>query len=57
MKTKGGNVSETEVILMLYLSEQPDGSFKVCKVRDFVDTLKFAKFDADVKKEFGLPTA
>lgn len=57
MKTKGGNVSETEVILMLYLSEQPDGSFKVYKVRDFVDTLKFAKFDADLKKEFGLPTA
>lgn len=57
VKTPGGNINDSEILVLLYVTEQPDGSFKVSKAREFVDTAKFAKFDADVKKEFGLPTA
>lgn len=57
MKTKGGNVNDQELLTLLYIAEQSDGSFKATKCREFVDTLKFTSFGQAVQKELAASSA
>jgi len=50
-KTKGGNVSELEVLNLVYTAEQPDGTTKAIKSREFIDTARMAKFAEALKLE------
>ncbi|THH17545.1 hypothetical protein EUX98_g9107 [Antrodiella citrinella] len=50
-KTKGGNVYDPEVLFFVYTAEQSDGTIKVTKSKEYVDTVRFAKFAEVVKQE------
>lgn len=54
VKTKGGNTSDSTPLNLIYVAEQPDGSYKVYKTREFVDTHKYTAFNEAIKKELGL---
>ncbi|KAH8107230.1 hypothetical protein BXZ70DRAFT_284707 [Cristinia sonorae] len=50
--TKGGvSNRDIEMINVLYVAEQADGTYKVKKSKEYVDTVKYVKFAADVQKE------
>lgn len=50
-KTKGGNTNDPEVLNLVYVAQQSDGTYKVTKSREYVDTVKFARFGELVQKE------
>ncbi|KAH8107231.1 hypothetical protein BXZ70DRAFT_1074830 [Cristinia sonorae] len=50
--TKGGaSNDEIEVMNVLYVAEQADGTHKVTKSKEYVDTVKWTKFAEAVQKE------
>ena len=48
---KEGVKSEQEVLHIVYVVEQPDGSLKVAKLKEFVDTAKWVHFAEVMKKK------
>lgn len=50
--TKGGvSNGDPEVMNIFHLAKQPDGSYKVQRSKEYLDTAKFAVFSEAVRKE------
>ena len=51
IRTHGGNTNDPEVINIVEVAEQADGTFKVTGTREYVDTARFYKFGEALQKE------
>ena len=50
-KTPGGNISDSDVLNLVYVDKQADGTYKVTKSREYIDTAMYARFAEQVKQE------
>ena len=46
-------MNDQEVVNMVSVGEQADGTWKVTRSREYVDTAKFVKFGEAARKEMG----